>query len=316
MTKSNLPIEVHDHFRKANILHTYVLKDLDEAAKHALETGQELLAAKSAVPHGSWEDECTRLFDGSLRTAQFYMQFTKDMGSITKAQNSSLLMLEGTLDGAAKAARKAAIAAGGKPAPKPSPPAQPPPQSGDPFDEPAREPQPETGGRRRSHTDDAPHAGPGAPESPETAPEPERPDESTDEPERSQATPGGRTCRNCMGRGIVTKRAGFAGERDYQCPQCGGTGKVPDYGKCPNCLGAKWKEDESGVFCAKCGHPWGESTGGPDEDRITTQRSKARKTAEALMRAIDDLQALKARKSHDEAIRLCKKLLDLIKEWK
>ncbi len=103
-----LPIEVHEHFRKANVLHTYVQKDLGEASKHALETGQELLAAKATVPHGRWENECERLFDGSLRTAQFYMQFTRDFGKLKSAQKSALLMLEGTLDGAAKAAKKAA----------------------------------------------------------------------------------------------------------------------------------------------------------------------------------------------------------------
>lgn len=108
MAKSNLPIEVHDHFRKANMLHTYVQKDLGEATKHALETGQELLLAKAAIPHGGWEVECERLFDGSLRTAQFYMQFAKNMAALSKAQSSSLLFLEPTLESAAKAARDAA----------------------------------------------------------------------------------------------------------------------------------------------------------------------------------------------------------------
>lgn len=106
--KDNLPAEVHDHFRKANVLHKYVQTSLGEATKHALETGQELLAAKSSVPHGSWEGECTRLFDGSIRTAQFYMQFAKDVSSLKSAQKTALLLLESTLDGAAKAARKAA----------------------------------------------------------------------------------------------------------------------------------------------------------------------------------------------------------------
>ena len=106
--KEQLPVEVHDHFRKANVLHTYVQESLGEATKHALETGQELLAAKKAVPHGRWENECSRLFDGSLRTAQFYMQFAKDFSQLKSAEKSALLMLEGSLDGAAKAARKAA----------------------------------------------------------------------------------------------------------------------------------------------------------------------------------------------------------------
>jgi len=106
--KSNLPMEVHDHFRKANVLHGYVQKHLEDAAKHALKTGNELLAAKTAVPHGSWETECGRLFDGSPRTAQFYMRFAKDFGRLKSAGQSALLMLEGTLEGAAKAAKRAA----------------------------------------------------------------------------------------------------------------------------------------------------------------------------------------------------------------
>ncbi len=124
-SKSNLPAEVHDHFRKANVLHTYVQKDLGEAAKHALEIGQELLAAKTAVPHGRWETECTRLFDGSLRTAQFYMQFTKDFGKLKSADAPALLVLEGSLEGVARAARKAAHPEPVAPKQKPTPSAPP-----------------------------------------------------------------------------------------------------------------------------------------------------------------------------------------------
>jgi hypothetical protein len=113
-----LPAEIHDHFRKANVLHTYVQTELGEAKKHALETGEHLLAAKKAVPHGSWEFECNRLFDGSIRTAQFYMSFFKDFSKLKSAQKSALLMLEGTLTGAAKAAKQAA-----KPKPHKEPPA-------------------------------------------------------------------------------------------------------------------------------------------------------------------------------------------------
>lgn len=108
MAKSNLPAEVHDHFRKANMLHTYVVKSLGEATEHALETGQELLLAKESVPHGSWETECERLFAGSLRTARFYMSFAKDMLALPKNGRTAVLFLETTLEGAAKAARDAA----------------------------------------------------------------------------------------------------------------------------------------------------------------------------------------------------------------
>lgn len=117
MTKEKLPTEIHDHFRKANILHGYVVTELGEASQHALETGQELLEAKARCPHGRWEKECVRLFDGSLRTAQSYMQFAKHMNALPKAQKSAVLFLEGSIDGAAKAAKAAAKPKPQKPEP-------------------------------------------------------------------------------------------------------------------------------------------------------------------------------------------------------
>lgn len=235
MTKSNLPAEVHDHFRKANKLHGYVQQHLGEAAKHALETGEELLAAKATVPHGSWEPECERLFEGSASSARFYMAFAKNMAALPKRQRSAILLLESTLEGAAKVAKKAAkppaqntSRQGGAPAvvtPEPEP-------ASDPFDE-AADPEP------------------------------------------------------------------------------------ADFGTCPNCAGTKWDTDDDGnVDCAKCSHPWGEAAGDADDDRVKTQRQKTVKTAEALMRAFDDLQVMKARAEHDEAIQGCKRLLALAKGWK
>jgi len=89
-----------------------------------------------------------------------------------------------------------------------------------------------------------------------------------------------------------------------------------DYGKCPNCAGTKWKAGEDGVRCAKCKQPHGEATGGTDENRIKDQRSKTVKTAEALMRAFDDLHTLLPRAEHAEAIDGCKRLLKVAKGWK
>ncbi|HEY4721527.1 MAG TPA: hypothetical protein VII92_06745, partial [Anaerolineae bacterium] len=65
-----------------------------------------------------------------------------------------------------------------------------------------------------------------------------------------------------------------------------------DYGKCPNCAGTKWTEDDTGLACSKCHHPHGEPTGGIDDDRVTTQRQKTVKTVEALLRAFDDLHLM------------------------
>lgn len=105
-----VPQEAHDHFRKASVLHDYVLKELDTASKHALEAGQELIAAKRLIPHGRWGSECDRIFSASASTAQFYMQFATNMGALPKTQRSRVLMLEGSLTGAAKLAKKTARA--------------------------------------------------------------------------------------------------------------------------------------------------------------------------------------------------------------
>ena len=140
MAKHNLPVEIHDLFGKANKLHGYVKEHLGEALQFALEAGEFLMAAKLAVPHGKWEAECERLFDGKLRTAQRYMQFAKHLGAIPKAHARALLMHEGTLEGAVKAAKKAAKP--DPPEPEPDEPADD--DSDEPIDaefEPADEPE-------------------------------------------------------------------------------------------------------------------------------------------------------------------------------
>jgi hypothetical protein len=107
-------------------------------------------------------------------------------------------------------------------------------------------------------------------------------------------------------------------DHDPRPPRNGkaGPGVSQDYGKCPNCASTKWTEDEFGVSCAKCHHPHGEPTGGADEDRIGDQRSKTVKTADALMRAFDDLNTLLAKAEHTEAIASCKFLLKTARNWK
>ena len=98
-----------------------------------------------------------------------------------------------------------------------------------------------------------------------------------------------------------------------------GTGKPPvsrDYGKCPACAGTKWTQDEKGVSCRKCHQPYGEPAGDVDKDRLSIQRSKTVKTVEALMRAFDDLQVMRAKDEHEAAIDGCKALLRLAKAWK
>ena len=88
-----------------------------------------------------------------------------------------------------------------------------------------------------------------------------------------------------------------------------------DLGKCPVCAGTKWIDGEDGVVCKKCNQPHGEP-GDSDEDLLKTQKSKTVKTAEALLRAFDDLQTMKARPEYDEAILRTKQLVAIARGWK
>ena len=111
-----VPADALDHFRKANVLHQYTREHLNSAVKFALQAGQELLLAKEATPHASWGTQCEKLFDGSARTAQFYMQFASDIEKLPKAQATALLTSESSLERAAKAAKTAARPPKEKPA--------------------------------------------------------------------------------------------------------------------------------------------------------------------------------------------------------
>uniref|UniRef100_A0A6M3II57 Uncharacterized protein n=1 Tax=viral metagenome TaxID=1070528 RepID=A0A6M3II57_9ZZZZ len=113
------------------------------------------------------------------------------------------------------------------------------------------------------------------------------------------------------GHGAETQHQ--AGESRVAHPSAGASGNL---GKCPNCAGAIWDEDDEGWACAKCHHPHGEPAGDVDKDRVATQRQKTVKTAEALLRAFDDLNEMLPRAEHDEAIRLTKAALGIARKWK
>lgn len=126
-------------------------------------------------------------------------------------------------------------------------------------------------------------------------------------------------CREPLGDelpGEDSDSAGMPEESSSEPPRKGKDKPAADYGKCPNCAGTKWAEDEDGVACAKCHHPYGEPAGETDEERLKTQRQKTVKTVEALMRAFDDLQVMLAKPDHDDVIRTCKALLKTAKGWK
>ncbi len=91
----------------------------------------------------------------------------------------------------------------------------------------------------------------------------------------------------------------------------------PDYGKCSNCAGTKWKVGEDGVVCSRCNQPHGEPAGHVDKDRQTTQRQKSQKTFEAGLRAIGDMNLLLPKPAAcKEAIDLTKRVLKIIKSWR
>ena len=86
--------------------------------------------------------------------------------------------------------------------------------------------------------------------------------------------------------------------------------------KCPACAGTKWELGPEGWACSKCNQPAGEPAGDPDDDRVSTLRSKTRKTTEALMRCFDDLHHICPSYRHQDAIQWCKSLLQIAREWK
>lgn len=69
---------------------------------------------------------------------------------------------------------------------------------------------------------------------------------------------------------------------------------------------ADWSEDDV----------WEPAPQHDPEEEFKTQRSKTIKTAEALMRAFDDLETLRQGKEHGYAIAKCEELIVIAREWK
>lgn len=87
--------------------------------------------------------------------------------------------------------------------------------------------------------------------------------------------------------------------------------------KCPNCAAVKWTRDGDSWACGKCHHPYGEPAGEPDSKRINEARALAVKYAEALMRAVDDLNHLVPnRGKHDEVHGLYTQIWEMVKSWR
>jgi hypothetical protein len=108
-------------------------------------------------------------------------------------------------------------------------------------------------------------------------------------------------------------------ETSHRPPRSGKAKPVAskDYGKCPNCQGSKWTEDEFGVSCAKCNQPHGEPVGDADEQRVNDQHSKAVKTCQALRRELDELKDMHPNPAaYKESTECNSRIWHLLKGWR
>lgn len=70
-----------------------------EAVERGVLTGDLLAQWKELLPHGRFESFVETHFDGSLRTAQLYMQAAKRLGELSNAQRIALLKKERSITG-------------------------------------------------------------------------------------------------------------------------------------------------------------------------------------------------------------------------
>jgi hypothetical protein len=246
--------------KEINENHRLAQKAAGDAVERALLTGELLQQWKALLPHGKFESFVETHFEGSLRTAQTYMQAAKRLNELSKAQRTALLKDELSIVDLLEFPKNGAVVVSG------SPPAG-------------------TRGGAVKHPAESQDA---------------RPDSIS-----AKGKPGG------------GQRPSSTPTPVSPGPASGEAADSKDLGKCPNCAGSRWAKDEFELMiCAKCHHPHGEPSGGPDEDRVDTQRSKTVKTVEALMRAFDDLNMLLAKPDHPDAIAQCKFLLTIARAWK
>jgi hypothetical protein len=253
--------------KEINENHRLAQKAAGDAVERALLTGELLQQWKALLPHGKFESFVETHFEGSLRTAQTYMQAAKRLNELSKAQRTALLKDELSIVDLLEFPKNGAVVVSG------SPPAG---TRGGAVKHPAQS--------QDARPDSISAKGkPGGEQRPSSTPTPVSPGPASGEAADSSNDSGG---------------------------------NVRTLGKCPNCAGTRWTQDEFGATCAKCHHPHGEARGDADEDRVDTQRSKTVKTVEALMRAFDDLNMLLAKPDHPDAIAQCKFLLTIARAWK
>lgn len=283
--------------------HRLAQKAAGDAIERALLAGELIAKWRELLPKGKFERFVEKHFEGSLRTAQVYMQASKGLSSLPKAQRTALLGTEDSLSGLIARLKKddsgpkVKIVKGGTIAGG----------SSDLWGSDSISDKGKPGGDSTSLDNSPASTGPASEEAADSSgEEAETGTETTDEPKESGPRP---------------PRSGKEkpGKVDYgKCPNCAGTKWTVHTIQCGGIEGVKWEQVHS-VFCAKCKHPHGEPVGDRPEnvDPAETLRSKTVKTAESLMRCVDDLHLLIPKAgTHKQTIELCKSILKTVKNWK
>jgi len=71
---------------RINVAHRASIGALRASLRHALDAGRLLLAAKAALPHGSWRPWLAAHVECSERTAQLYMRLARDRDAVERAK--------------------------------------------------------------------------------------------------------------------------------------------------------------------------------------------------------------------------------------
>jgi hypothetical protein len=98
-TLSNPEVECLKLKKEINENHRLAQKAAGDAVERAVLTGELLMQCKELLQHGRFEGFVEAHFEGSLRTAQLYMQAAKRLAECSKAQRIALLKSELSITG-------------------------------------------------------------------------------------------------------------------------------------------------------------------------------------------------------------------------
>jgi hypothetical protein len=115
-TLSDPEVECLKLKKEINENHRLAQKAAGDAVERAILTGELLMQCKELLPHGRFESFVETHFEGSLRTAQLYMQAAKRLAECSKAQRIALLKSELSITGLLEFPKNGAVASGSPPA--------------------------------------------------------------------------------------------------------------------------------------------------------------------------------------------------------